>query len=67
MTIRATIAYWRAAGLTPDEAMAGLGVRRPLACTWAEVEVVAAMRERALLADADAVEREAAPRARAAA
>lgn len=48
MTIRATIAYWRAAGLTPDEAMAGLGVRRPLACTWAEVEVVAAMRERQL-------------------
>jgi hypothetical protein len=65
MTVRSTIAYWRAAGLTPDEAMAGLGVRRPLACTWAEVEVVAAMRERALLAAA--VERETAPRARAAA
>lgn len=64
MTVRSTIAYWRAAGLTPDEAMAGLGVRRPLACTWAEVEVVAAMRERALLRDR--TEREAAPKARAA-
>lgn len=48
MTVRATINYWRAAGLTPDEAMAGLGVRRPLACTWAEVEVAAAMRGRQL-------------------
>ena len=64
MTIRATIAYWKAAGLTPDEAMAGLGVRRPLAATWAEVEVVASMRERALLRDM--AEREVAPKARAA-
>jgi len=60
MTIRSTIAYWRAEGLTPDEAMAGLGVRRPLACTWAEVEVIAAMRERALVREA--VEAECGPR-----
>lgn len=65
MTVKATINYWRAAGLTPDEAMAGLGVRRPLAATWAEVEVVAAMRERALRRDR--TEREVAPEARAAA
>lgn len=60
MTVRSTIAYWRAEGLTPDEAMAGLGVRRPLACTWAEVEVIAAMRERALVREA--VEAECGPR-----
>lgn len=62
MTVRTTIAYWKAEGMTPDEAMAGLGVRRPLASTWAEVEVIAAMRERALAEEAAEIEREISPR-----
>lgn len=62
MSVRSTIAYWKAAGLTPDEAMAGLGVRRPLASTWAEVEVIADLKARRLAIDNDKIEREVAPR-----
>lgn len=49
-TVRATISHWREAGLTPPDCLEAMGCRRPREATWAEVEVVAAMRERCLLA-----------------
>jgi hypothetical protein len=41
VSVKQTLAYWRDAGLTPDEAMAGLGLIVGGACSWVEVEMVA--------------------------
>lgn len=49
-SVRATCAYWRSEGLTPADCLEAMGCLRPREATWGEVEVVAAMRERCLLA-----------------
>lgn len=56
MTIRATIAHWKQAGLTADEAMAGLGIIVGHDVTWTEVEVIAELRARQMTAPVERLE-----------
>ena len=53
MTVRLTIVHWRDAGLTPRQALEGLGLEpdRNRAPTWAEVEAACLMAERMMAAD----------------